>query len=244
MAADDCFNKIDSTITEVLGLNSFGKANFVRFSYKNGGSILIHLAPTALTNFFLLHKNNKAYYDYIFSYLPPNVQTIKWDDYFRHNRESSNNFSSLGFLMKHEAFRWAIYLTAFLFLLLFIFESKRKQKTIPIIKPMANSSLDFIKTVGRLYYQRRDNKNLALKMVSHFQEYVRSKYNLPTSEMNEEFIQRLAFKSGSTLKDLKDIVYEIKTIHDFPSVQDDLLLTLNQKLDQFYKLSNNGRSHI
>ena len=244
LAIDDYFTEMDSSRTQVLGRNDDGKPNFVRLSFQNGGSVYIHLAPMALTNFFLLHKNNKSYYDMVFSYLPININLIKWDDYFRHNREQTGNFSSLGFLMKHQSFRWAILLSLLVFLLLFLFESKRKQRNIPVIKSLSNSSLDFIKTVGRLYFQRRDNKNLALKMVTHFNEYVRSKYNISTSEMNEEFIQRLSFKSGCSQQELKDIVYHIKTIQDFPSVQDDTLLEINQKFDHFFKKSNNGRSHI
>ncbi len=40
----------------------------------------------AFTNFFLLHKENKAYYDNVLSYLPASVNEVKWDEYFRYDR--------------------------------------------------------------------------------------------------------------------------------------------------------------
>lgn len=44
-----------------------------------------------------------------------------------------------------------------------VFESKRRQKFIPIIPPLHNSSLDFTETVGLLYFNKSDHSNLAEK---------------------------------------------------------------------------------
>ena len=52
---------MDSTITTILGKDEYGRANFVKLDYEGGGSLYLHLAPLAFSNFFLLHKENKAY---------------------------------------------------------------------------------------------------------------------------------------------------------------------------------------
>ena len=66
-ALDNYFVSIDSSFTSVLGRDKFGRPNFVQFNYEGGGALYIHLAPIAFSNFFLLHKNNKAYYDNVLS---------------------------------------------------------------------------------------------------------------------------------------------------------------------------------
>lgn len=241
-ALENYFVKMDSSITTILGKNEEGSANFIKFSYEGGGAIYLHLAPAAFTNFFLLHKQNKSYYDLALSSLPGNVKKIIWDDYYRThsngNDQSENSaFSKLQAFLKHPALRWAFWLAILMFAMIYLFESKRKQRVVPVINPLKNASLDFVKTIGRLYYQRRDNKNLASKMASQFMEQVRMRYNLPTAQLDEEFAIRLAHKSGYDLNAVKDIVYQVRTLEDHPSVDDDSLMLFHEKLNKFNKHS-------
>lgn len=243
MALDNFFSEMDSTITTVLGEDKYGRANFVKFSYESGGSIYIHLAPAAFTNFFLLHKNNKGYYDDALSYLPKDLEVIRWDDYFRYHERGDDNggssgksgFSALGWVSKQVGLSTAVWLLAILFLLIYLFESKRKQRILPVMAPRNNSSLDFVKTVGRLYFQRKDNKNLAHKMIAHFLDHVRGKYNIRTSVTDAEFENRLAWKSGQDPALVRELMYFIKYVQDAPQVSDQTLLELNHKLENFYR---------
>jgi hypothetical protein len=235
-ALDKYFTSLDTSITNILGTNQRGEVNFVRIAYEGGGSINIHLAPMAFTNFFLLHKNNKQYYDNALSYLPKNIELIKWDDYFRNSDGNKNErFSKLTAFLNNEILKWAFWLVVILFGIIYLFESKRKQNIVPMIPPVKNASLDFVKTIGRLYYQRKDNKNLAIKMSSHFLDNVRNRYNLPTSELNEEFENKLAYKSDYNREDIRDIIYTIKTLPDQLTVTDAELMTFNDKLEKFLK---------
>ncbi len=237
---DDYFISMDTNYTTILGRNAQGKANFVRITYNGGGAVMIHLAPVAFSNFFLLHKQNKKYYDLAMSSIPDTVSYVRWDDYYRHhinghNIDNRSNFSKLGEVLKNDTLRWAFWLTLLLFGIIYLFESKRKQRVVQsLIKP-ANSSLDFIQTVGRLYFQRRDNKNLAGKMVTHFLGHIRSAYNLSTSALTEEFEKKLAFKSGYSAETIKNIIEDIRSIEAKPSVSDEELLAFNDKLEKFYK---------
>ncbi len=187
-------SQMDSVYATVLGRDSAGRANFVRFVYKSGGSIYVHFTQVAFSNFFLLHRNNKEYYDQVFSYLPNSITHVIWDDYFRKHR--SSDFSAFRFLLSNKSLRWAFWILLFLFGMIYLFESKRKQRTIPELPPMNNSSLDFVKTIGRLYYQRRDNGNLASKISSLFLDHVRTRYNISTSEGDEVVAEKLSHKTN------------------------------------------------
>lgn len=235
-AFDNVFSSVDTSITNIMGENEEGEINFVKITYESGGSISVHLAPMAFTNFFLLHKDNKQYYDHALSHLPKDLERVKWDDYFRNRTaDRKEGFSKLATFLNDEILKWAFWLTVLLFAIIYLFESKRKQNIIPVIPAVKNASLDFVTTIGRLYFQRKDNKNLALKMSAHFLDYIRNRYNLPTSVLNDEFENKLAYKSDYDKGAIQDIMYTIKTLPDQLSLTDDELLSFNNKLEKFTK---------
>jgi uncharacterized protein YjeT (DUF2065 family) len=137
--------------------------------------------------------------------------------------------------MNNKSLQVAFWLVLLLFGLIYLFESKRKQRMIPIMKPLSNSSLDFVKTVGRLYHQYHDNKNLGTKMTAHLLEHVRQKYNLSTSQLDDEFVTRLAYKSGYNKEKLGSLIYHAKMINDFSSVSDEELMEFHKQTEAFYK---------
>jgi hypothetical protein len=230
---DTYVSSMDTQYTTILGRDGRGRANFVKLGYKGGGAIYLHFAPLALSNFFLLHKENKAYYDNVFSNIPATVTEVKWDDYFRYGKQS--NFSALQYIFGNKSLRWAFWLILLLFALIYLFESKRRQKLIPILQPLNNSSLDFVRTIGRLYYQQKDNGNLVAKMITHFLDHVRVKYNLATSVLDNDFVDRLSYKSGYNKTELQELVNQIKLYQQNPFCTDDELVTLNKKMEAFYK---------
>lgn len=232
------FTKIDSNITNILGWDKNGNANFVKFTYRGGGAVYLHLAPGAFTNFFLLHRENKMYYDLAMSSIPDSVTKVRWDDYYRHHFDGKNNsensaFSKLGTFLRNEVLRWAFWLSILLFAIVYIFESKRKQRVIPEVKKLNNTSLDFVKTIGRLYYQRKDNRNLARKMIAHFLGHVRNRYNLPTSQLNVDFEEKLAYKSGYPVTLVNEIIGQVRSVEDSYEVTDDELMAFKDKIDNF-----------
>jgi hypothetical protein len=244
-AMDNFFVSVDSTITSILGRDQYGRPNFVRFSYEGGGDLYIHLAPITFSNFFLLHKDNKAYYDNVLSYLPQSSEVVRWDDYFRYHSSGGENggqdgkgkglFGAGSWMGKQPGLAMAMWLLILLMLIIYLFESKRKQRYIPIIQPLKNASVDFVKTIGRLYYQRHDNKNLAQKMTVHFQDHVRGRYGIRTALSDPEFEKRLAWKTGYDINALKDLLYYMNMLQDEYDVTDAGLLELNRKLEHFYK---------
>ncbi|HYC29906.1 MAG TPA: DUF4350 domain-containing protein [Chitinophagaceae bacterium] len=227
------FIKFDSTYANILGRNDSGNVNFIKHSYQGGGSLYMHASPLAFTNFFLLHKANNSYYNNVLSYLPKKVRQIEWDEYFRYGRR----FSSLQVIMEQPGLRAAFWIVLLIFGLIFLFDSKRKQRIIPVIAPLKNASLDFVKTVGRLYYNYRDNKNLGLKMTAHLMDHIRSRYNIPTSTLDERFILTLASKSGYDNEALKKMIYMAKWMQDSPRIVETELMEFHKLTEDFYKHS-------
>lgn len=240
---DAYFQPINDDSITVLGYDENGNPNFIQIHFPSNGAIFLHLAPSALTNYFLLYKENIEMYQYMMSYLPSNLEAVYWDDYFRYKRYSSssgegrndNSFSALKLFREHEILKWAFWLTIFTLLSILLLETKRKQRIIPVIKPLQNTSLNFIKTIGNLYFQKKNNNDIGQKMTNHFTEYIRSNYHIPATELSEDVIIRLSEKSGYDKDKLKDIAYYSKMVAEYPLISDEIILEYYKLLEQFYK---------
>jgi hypothetical protein len=231
---DTYFEGIDTGYTRVLGKDFGGRPDFIRISYAKGGAIFIHLDPLRFSNFFLLYKGNESYFDMALSYMSAHTGIVEWSDYFRYTRKT-DHFSALRFIMGNRSLRWAFWLTVLLFLLMFLVESKRKQRPVAEIPALRNASVDFVKTVGRLYFQQKNNQNLALKMVTAFLENIRSNYNLPTSVLNEEFANKLAFRTGRPVNEIRELIRLIHESRLKPDLSDQEIMDLHEQFNQFNK---------
>jgi hypothetical protein len=132
-------------------------------------------------------------------------------------------------------FKWAFWLFILLLLLFVLMEMRRKQRYIPFVKPPKNDSLDFVKTIGRLYYDKGDHKNLCRKMAAYFLEHVRAVYKIPTNLLDDKFIRTLQYKSDATEFEIRSIVSFIKFMDDGGMVGKGQLISFHQELESFYK---------
>jgi len=233
---DGWVDSLDRQFTTVLGRDRNGRPDFLRFNYKGGGTLYLHFAPLAFSNFFLLHKQNIAYYQDALSYLPATIPEVVWDNYFIAPQHRGGS-PLLGYLLRQPPLAWAFWLLLLLALLVYVFESKRRQRPIPVILPLQNSSLEFVRTIGRLYFQRRDNHNLAIKMVVHFQDEVRTRYNLVATALDEELVTRLAYRTGYQHEALSRLIGYMRTLPSKAYVPDEELMGFHRQLEAFYKIA-------
>ncbi len=232
------FTFTDTVFTKVLGVNEEGDPNFI-LVFHGKGKLILHCDPRAFSNYFLLKENNYKYMQHAFSYTSNYPQHIYWDDYYRKltNRRNKHDkdFSTFGFLLSHGALAWAFWLSLLLLLLYILFAGKRRQRIIEKIKPNENSTVTFAETIGRLYLQKKDNKNIAEKMITYFNEYVRNKYFVNTNLTNNDFVTTLSRKSGVEHNKVEALYRAIQQINNNTVVDDYQLLSLNEQIQHFYK---------
>jgi hypothetical protein len=159
---------------------------------------------------------------------------VVWDDYFT---VSHRNWSALDYILGNKSLAAGLGLLLLLLLLIYLIESKRRQRPIAVIQPLQNTSLDFVRTIGRLYFQRRDNHNLASKMVTHFQDMVRTRYNLTTSSLDEELVNRLAHRTGYEQEALSRLIGYMRVLPSKAYVPDEELMDFHRQLEAFYKIA-------
>jgi hypothetical protein len=230
------FAEIDTARTLVLGRNEKKLVNFIQMN-TGSGKIYLHLAPMAFSNYFLLHKDNIHYYEQAFSVIPPHINKIVWNEYFlvKRNFKKEKEPSIYRVLFQYPSFKWGL-LTALGTLLLFVLlEMRRKQRMVPVITPPQNDSLDFVKTIGRLYYDQNDHVNLAKKMSAYFLDHLRSQYKITTNALDDSFVTTVHAKTGYPVEEIKQITRFIRFTETAKFISDEQLSEFYQQLENFYQ---------
>jgi hypothetical protein len=221
---EDYFTKIDTSKTTVLGYQTSVKnekhINFIKVPYKNG-YFYLHTQPAAFTNYHLLKGNHYQYAENVLSYIPKG--DIFW--YIKGQNGESISNSPLRYVFSQPGLKWAYYFGIIAILIFIIFNIKRKQRIVPIIKPLPNLTLDFTKTIGNLYYQEGDHTNIIDKKIIYFLEKMRNEYLMDTTKLDDDFIKKLHYKTGKNITDIQELVFLInehrKSYHG--SLEEDLI---------------------
>lgn len=226
------FASFDTAKTTVLGFNSRQEANFIRTAYGDGAFYLC-TSPRAFTNYGMLTQRNAEYAYKALSFLP-NQHTL-WDEYYKPNRAESS--SSLRYILNRPPLRAAWFLLLAATLLFVVFEAKRRQRVIPVIKPLPNTSLEFAQTVGRLYFQHGNHKDIAEKKFRFFTENLRSKYYVFKFDFNQNTYKKIAEKTGVEQKIIRRIFDSYRLLSQKEKISESELLQINSAIEEFYKKS-------
>ncbi|MBS1531258.1 MAG: hypothetical protein JSU01_13210 [Bacteroidetes bacterium] len=165
------------------------------------------------------------------SYMP--VSSILYWDHFQ-NSDFLEDRSPMRVFFSYPSLQWAYYIALFGLVIFILYEMKRRQRIIPVIEPLKNTSVDFANVVGQVYYEQRNNANLAQKKILYFMEYLRTNYYLKTNTLDQDFMDRLAQKTGIERSFAEEIVMHMLYIKG-QRVSDAELIKLNQLIEQFYR---------
>ncbi len=226
------FDDIDTLNTKALGYFDTKEKHLDELNYisvKIGeGQFLFHTLPEAFTNYYMLN-GNQQYAAKVLSYIE--TEHIYWDSYLKSGRKIVS--SPMRFVLSQRSLRWFYYLTMTGLLLLVLFMAKREQRIIKVIKPLKNTSIEFTRTIGDLYFQHKDYTNIITKKITYFMELVRSRYHLSTQILDEEFITKLAHKSGNDLDNTKKLIDYINHLRGKSLHNEADLIELNKKTQDF-----------
>lgn len=225
--------KYDPNTTKILG-TSIGRneddvAVFIEVEF-GAGKLYLHTEPMMLSNFYMLKEDDYKYTENVFSYLPD--RKTLW---FQHT-PSVENSSVLRFILDQKPLRYAWYLSLFSLFLFVIFHAKRRQRVVPIIEPLRNTSAEFVKTIGNLYLQEGNNKDMAHKKAVYFLNRVRTELLIDTTKLDKTFSHRLQLKTGAKQDKIdRMLVLLEKALHEHAPVQQEELIELNQLIDEIYQ---------
>lgn len=244
---DEYFCEEDSLVK--IGSFNDSLANFAMLHYGQG-RFLLHTTPIAFTNLSLLKSAGFDYANKVFAHLPEGP--LYWDDYSRvpeavgrrRNTGGNNSLaerrlsssSPLQYILQQPPLSWAWYLLLIMALLYLIFGAKRKQRIIPVLEKNSNTSLEFLATIGRLYFIQNNHRQLSIQKMKLFQAFVRDRYNIHLKEMKDDkVLARLATKSEIPISLLEKIQLLHSNIQSSNFVSENTLIEFHKLIDQFYK---------
>ena len=234
--SDQYFSEYDSINHTVLGHSKidYKHINFLKVPFGRG-NVYLHLEPKVFTNYHILKEDRYTYVEGVLAYLPDD--DVYFDSFTKIQTSYDGDVekeSNLGWFLEQLSFKWAWY-TAIIFSILFmIFNAKRRQRVIKIIQPLQNTTVAFVKTVSNLYFDTKDHKNLIDKKITYFLEKIRHDLNLNTDNLNEEFIEKLAAKTGKKQEDVKKVINYINIMKSKNEFFEENLIKLNKHIEAFY----------
>lgn len=233
------FNKIDTLNTKVIGLiNKYSTmlvppekplVNVIKQKFGDG-EIILSAFPQAFSNYFILDAPNQNYTAGLLSYLDTK-NPIYIDQHYKTGKKFYT--SPMYLMLNTKELKWAYYMLLIGALVYIIFEGKRKQRAIPIVKPLKNQTVDFTRTIANMYYETSKHKDIARHKIQHFLEYIRSHLYLSTSEINTEFLKNLAARSNNTIEDTQKLFDYIELLSKQTEINNLQLERLNSLIETF-----------
>ncbi|MBO0358773.1 hypothetical protein J0X19_12515 [Hymenobacter sp. BT186] len=218
-----------------LATDTAGQAVLVRVPHGRG-HIYLCSVPLAFTNYFALQPRTGNFAFAALSYLPAG-RTVWWDEYQKQGRQGEQTL--LRVLLAHDALRWALYLSVVGVLLFVVVEARRRQRIIPILKPLPNTTLLFTRTIAGLYRQGNSHAAIAEKKIQLFLEHLRTRFHEPSLDLNdEEARERLAQKTGLPRPEVDALVRRINFLLTARQLSDADLLGLNKAINDFRKAAS------
>ena len=224
--------KPDTGRHRIISYNEADKPDAMQFEIGNGHLIVVTNA-VGLSNYFLMTSNNFRYAFGLLSYLSPYADGAVWDTFYLRNQNRPPQGSSVfdvifSIPQLKRAFWLLVLLSAFWVLNNLI----RRQRIIPVAKVFKNTSVEFTQTIARLYFNRKDNRDIALKMIQYFLEHLRNKHYMPAHQMDNDFAKLLSGKTNLPLFDAEALTGTMKAIQQGASVNDEDLLDLNRSIQR------------
>lgn len=177
------------------------------------GELYYVSTPLLFTNYGVLDQEICPYVFRLMSQIA-DLPVYRTEVYLETKAMQDAYYSPMRELVKRPPLRWALYLSMLGIVLYLLFSAKRRQRIIPVMTKPDNKSLEFVKLIGTLYYQRHDNTDLVKKKFRFFAEEVRRKVGLDISDVNhgDDDIILLAEKTGLDSQTLGETIRQIRWV--------------------------------
>jgi hypothetical protein len=223
----------DEKLFSVLGRASDSVPVFVGREW-GAGRIFIHSVPLAFTNYYLLFQDNAEYVSRCFSFMPNGP--VLWDEYYKQGREEA--VTPLRVILANPPLRAALWILLIFTLIYIVFQSKRRQRVIPVIEPFANTTLQFVSTVAALYRNRADHAAIARKQVFFLSERIRLRYRINPDFSSPASAAELAAVSGAETELVRELFERCRYFLTAGRISDKELLEFNRLLNRFGRQSS------
>ena len=224
------FKKFDTLQSTVLAVTPDSNALFIKATMGKGCFYFVSI-PDLYTNYFVVNNINKEAAYTTLNYL--NSSKIYWDEFYKTYNKIQG--SELQFIFANNSL-YAAYSLALIALLIFmVFALKRRQKAIPIVEPLQNTTLQFVEVVGSVYYNAKNHKIIAEEKINSFYEFLRAKFLITGRNFTTDDLTRISKLSAISLDEIKKLFSMINITIKQSSITEKELIELNTLIENFYK---------
>ena len=203
------------------------------------GRLVLVSTPLLFTNYGILDPASRPYVLRLMNLLSARA-TVRLDASMAGGavigtEADKHNETALSFIAAHTALRWAYYTLLVGLVLFFVFTAKRRQRVIPIITVPANNDLEFVKLIGRLYFERHDNADLVLKRYAALADTLRTDEDIDLTDRRrlEANLEEVAQLTGLPVADIRRLVNEVRNLRDQQlQVDDATMMRLVRQMDE------------
>ena len=224
------FVEYDTVNTQVLARNTNEEAVLLEIPLGRG-AFMLSSTPLVFSNYSMIHAGNHHYVSQMLGTLK--TGGLHWTEYYQLGRMESS--TPLRYILTQPPLKWALYILIISFFIFILLELKRKQRIIPVIPPLRNETLDFVKIISRLYYQKKDHKNLAAKKILHFTEYLKHQLHINLDEEIDQVIAMTAAKTNTEKGAVKLLFDQIRRVSNTDFISSKDLKTLTSKINNVLK---------
>ena len=230
-----------------IGKTSDELINMVRVPYGEG-FFYLHSQPIVFTNYYLVKEEGREYAQRALSHLADGP--VYWDEFSRvperMARRQNQQYrgtpeqrlqenSPLQYILEQPPLAWAWYTLVAMGLLYMLFRTKRRQRVIPVYEAPRNTSMQFLQTIGFLYYQKGSHQQVAVEAIKLLRTFVKERYGLQWRNQNEEFVQQLSNRSGVEKNLVEAIAKDVQNIPRYTGLVETELVKFHQRIERFYE---------
>jgi hypothetical protein len=198
------------------------------------GNLIFSSVPLIFTNYGILKEPNDKIVSNIVSFLDGDVH---WTHFYELGRMESD--SPFRYILSQPPLKWALYTILISIVLFMGFKIKREQRVIPVIEPLINTTLVFVKTISRLYFVQKDHRDLALKKALYFTEFIREHLYIDTNEDIDAISEKVSRRANINKDHIRRHFLEIQRITDTRSISASELQSFAEQTDIIVnKISN------
>ncbi len=223
------FDNFDTTNIQVLAFSKEDRPTFIKQNFGKG-ILFLNTTPEAFTNYAMVTEKNYEYAYKALSYLPE--KDIVWDEYYKPFRKQ--NKIELSVIFNHPSFKAAYILLIVTAIVFVFFTIKRRQRIIPIIKPFQNKTLEFVETIGHVYFHSKNHKDIALKKHQYFKSFLYNKYNINLAENKQDKPEYISEKTGVNEDLIKKVLLAHRKINKLEKISAEQLNIFNNSIEDFY----------
>lgn len=172
------------------------------------GEVILSATPLAFTNYGILEGD---IHHYVFRLLTQmkGLPIVRTEAYTPATAQEEQ--SPLRYFLSQPPLRWAVILSFLAILVMMVFTAKRRQRVIPIVEEPQNRSMEFVKLIGTLYYQKGDYRDLVMKQYAYLTETVRRVLQVDLND-RENDLRSFPVISAQTGVDEQEIAQLVDTL--------------------------------